>query len=90
MTDREFENIIKEKFSAVKCSDVGKKRIFDALKGADDMNEKTGRNVFNEKTSEIQEIKAARVSRKPVFDEKLKCHESPDGYSSLSVLHPSL
>lgn len=31
MTDREFENIIKEKFSAVKCSDVGKKRIFDAL-----------------------------------------------------------
>ena len=27
MTDREFENIIKEKFSAVKCSDVGKKRI---------------------------------------------------------------
>ena len=46
MTDREFENIIKEKFSAVKCSDVGKKRIFDALKVADDMNEKTGRNVF--------------------------------------------
>ena len=67
MTDREFENIIKEKFSAVKCSDVGKKRIFDALKGADDMNEKTGRNVFNEKTSEIQEIKAARVSRKRSF-----------------------
>ena len=64
MTDREFENIIKEKFSAVKCSDVGKKRIFDALKGADDMKEKTGRNVFNEKTGEIQDVKAARVSRK--------------------------
>lgn len=67
MTDREFENIIKEKFSAVKCSDVGKKRIFDALKGADDMKEKTGRNVFNEKTSEIQDVKAARVSRKRSF-----------------------
>lgn len=67
MTDREFENIIKEKFSAVKCSDVGKKRIFDALKGADDMNEKTGRNVFNEKTSEIQEIKAARGQQEEKF-----------------------
>lgn len=67
MTDREFEDIIKEKFSAVKCSDVGKKRIFDALKGEDDMKETKVRNGFNEKSNEIHDVKAARVSRKGSF-----------------------
>ena len=67
MTDREFEDIIKEKFSAVKCSDVEKKRIFDALKGADDMKETKVRNGFNEKSNEIHDVKAARVSRKGSF-----------------------
>lgn len=67
MTDREFENIIKEKFSAVKCSDVGKKRIFDALKGAENM--KNNNAIIEDKREEkiVANVKPAKVKKRGGF-----------------------